>query len=424
MSLARRLWEMRRERPLFVGLSVLTLAALLTWPLVEATIRHYDWVTNFRFYDFGAYSTAVDAAFNGEQIYVPNEDGSYHGSYLYPPVVLLFFYPFATFPFQVGAVFLGLTSLVLLWVAVEAAAAQLGYELRLHERLLLLVALYGFQPQLFDFKMGQMGTMLAAVLTFAFYQHERQRSADSRLSGYASGVLTTLGSSVKLFYATSGAHLLRDRRRLAGAIGTAAGLLVLSVGAFGVEVHRNYLNVLLWGKGWGGVQHLPHMGRPAYFRPLYVLGDLRMVAIPLGVLAVIGLTLAARDEDAAARPTFALGVASILLLAPRAYTQDLPVLLLPALVLVAVELDRDGGYPWVPVLSVLLLHVHSFGTRLMIHVVGAENAVLFQPGMWATFLLVGLAAVRVAEHASAPEWVGRSTARAGATGDPATADES
>ncbi|MHB9288076.1 glycosyltransferase family 87 protein [Halobacteriales archaeon Cl-PHB] len=420
MSLARRLWDMRRERPLFVALSVLTLAALLTWPLVEATIRQYEWVTNFRFYDFGAYSTAVDAAFSGDQIYVPNEDGGYHGSYLYPPVILLFFYPFATFPFQVGAVFLGLTSLFLLWVAVDAVAAQLGYDLRLHERVLLLVALYGFQPQLFDFKMGQVGTMLAAVLAFAFYQHERQHSTGSRLAAFASGALTTLGSSVKLFYATSGAHLLRDTRRFAGAVLAAAGLAVLSVATFGVEVHLNYLNVLLWGKGWGGVQHLPHMGRPAYFRPLYVLGDLRMVAIPLGVLAVIGLTVAARDAEDAARPTFALGVAAILLLAPRAYTQDLPVLLVPALILVAVELGRADGYPWIPVLAVLLLHVHSFGTRLMIHVVGRENAVVFQPGMYATFLLVGLAAVRVAGHATLPASLGggTETPRGPADGDP------
>jgi alpha-1,2-mannosyltransferase len=425
MSLARRLWALRKERPGFVVLSVLTVTLMVIWPVVDILLRGVDalHVSPYGFNDFGAYAGAVDAWTEGEPLYVQDENGGYHGSYLYPPFVVPLFYPFdAVGNFFIGGVMFGFVSLFLLWVGLETVAEEFGYRLAVWERLLLFAALFGFHPALWDFKWGQISTFLAALLCYSFYTYELGNrgvainQAEERAgSQYLSGILTTLASSVKLFYATSGAHLLRNRRRFLGAIGAAVTLLAFSVLVFGMPVHREYIDVLTWGKGWGTEQDPPFMVQPAYYRPLYLVDQFLatlglelpsawvIVATVGGILGIIGLTLAARHEQAAAHPTFALGVAAVPLFAPRAYTHDLVVLLLPAIILLALELDHEDGLPWVPVLAVLLLHLHSITVSLSIHLFSRAAAVFLQPGVYGTFLLVGLAATRVAEHASAPE---------------------
>jgi hypothetical protein len=80
-------------------------------------------------------------------------------------------------------------------------------------------------------------------------------------------------------------------------------------------------------------------------------------------------------------------------------------------ILLAHELDRSDGHAWVPVLSVLLLHLHRYALELLTKPDGNfpyaatlyDIGAVLQPGMWGTFLLVGLIGVRVTEHASVPD---------------------
>jgi hypothetical protein len=423
MSVARRLWLLRYERPLLVIVSVATVTAMVVWPVVDGLLHRIGAIhaSPYGFNDFGVYSQTVDAWLDGGEIYVENEGGGYHGSFLYPPFVVPIFYPFVQLGFEAGPVLFGVLSLFLLWVGLEGVAETFGARLAVPERIVLLFALFGFHPALWDFKWGQVSTLLAAIICFAYLAHERGERAvggGGRGSAYLSGALTTLGTTAKLFYMTAGAHLLRDGRRLAGAVATGLVLLAGSVLVFGVDTHLAYLDVLTWGKGWGTGQLPPRGWQTAYYRPLYLLDqavESLGVGVPnvwivgatvLGIFGVIALSLAARGAPAAARPTFALGVAVVPLLAPRAYTHDLVVLLLPALILLGLELDREDGLAWVPVLAVLLLHFHSPGTKLAIHLLGMDSAVLLQPGVYATYMLVGLAAARVADYASIPGYQG------------------
>lgn len=414
MSLSSELWDRRRTQPVFVALSIVTVAAMVCWPLVDALLRRYDvvHVSPYGFNDFGAYIGAVDNWLSGDApIYTRADDGGFHGSYLYPPYVLPLFYPFVQLGFDAGPVLFGVFSLFLLWVGIEAVVEELGYGLTVPERVVLMFALFGFQPALWDFKWGQVSTLLAALLCFAFYAHERGERGYAG-SQYMSGVLTALASGVKIFYATSGAHLLRNSRRFLAGVGTGFGLLITSFLVFGLETHRLYLDVLRWGKGWGTDQMPPVDWQTAYYRPLYLVdqvlervglslpGEWVIVATVLGMLAVIGLVIVTRNERDAAYLTFALGVAVVPLFAPRAYTHDLVVLLLPAILLLFVEIKRENGAPWIPVLAVLLVHFHTYGTRAAIHLLDRSWAVLLQPGVWGTFLLVGLAAVRLYAIAS------------------------
>lgn len=408
-----RLWKLREEYPVFVALTAVTVTVLAVWPVVDFYLRQGGIGIPYGFNDFGAYTSALQQWTEGGSVYTQTEAGGYHGSYLYPPVTILIFYPFSTLGFQTGAILMGGFSIVLLWVGLGAVARSLGYDLSPVERLIGLFAIFGFQPAMRDFKWAQIATLLAGILAFAFYAQELgAREEVSDWVRYASGALTTLGSAFKLFFATSGAHLLRDRKRFAGAMATAGVLLVASLAIFGVEAHRTYIDVLMWGKGWGDTRALYLWDVTAAYRPLWMLGPLGLPAKLLGVLGVIGLTLAARDADAPAarHATFALGVAIIPLAAPQADVHDLVIVLLPAVIMTAVEFDRPDGYPWLPVLAVLLVHFHRYAVEATIYapdwVPLAElirsNAALLQTGMWGTLLLAGLAAYRVAEYASVP----------------------
>lgn len=421
MALARSLWRRRSDRPLLFAVSALTVAVFVSWLYVDYRLRGLDLATPFGFNDFGAYYNAVARWQAGEALYLPDGDGGFHGTYLYPPVTVLLFYPFYTFEFLTAAVLFSALSLVLLWIGLDAVVGRLGYRLTVGERLALLLFLFVFHPGLRDFKWGQVSTLVAALLCFAFYAHELaeetasgESTADGRLkrtaTQVASGALTTLASAFKLFVATSGAHLLRNRTRLASALGTAVVLVVASLWVFGPDAHWAYLDVLRWGKGWGATEPVSEWDTGAAYRPLYAFGRFRPVLSAVGCLAVVALVWRAREVRSrlARRSTFALGVAVVPLVAPRVDSHDLVLLLLPAVVALSIELRADDGYAWLPVAAVLGLHLHRYVLGvlawppewLLAESTGRLLAPYVQPGMWATFALVGLLAWRLYQAGS------------------------
>lgn len=160
-----------------------------------------------------------------------------------------------------------------------------------------------------------------------------------------------------------------------------------------------------------------------YFGSLYALGSVSLPIRLPGCLSVAELALAAAPADADAE-TFVMDVATMPLLAPQAYSDSLTALLPAVVVMLRFELVR-GGRPSLVLLSVLLCHVHSFGLKLAVAVVPPlvpyRDAVfpwtgatvvdvvvsLFQPGIWRSLLLAGLAATRVTvadQNPSLPDW--------------------
>lgn len=401
MSALAALWSLRERRPRFVALAALTLAALLAYPAVDWWLRSAGVAPQFRFWDFGAYGGAVVRWHAGDPLYLRTDDGGFHGSYLYPPVALLLFVPFAalTDPLAQRLAWVTVTT-GLLWVGLQRVVTALGGDLAWWERGLFLWAMLGFQPLLLAVKMGQTAPFQAAALSFALVCLLR----DDRAGGVASGALTALVGVVKLPYAPAGAHLLRDRTRFAGALLAGGGLVVFSLALFGVETHQTYLDVLRWGFEQGGDARSPALWMEAYFRPLAWL-PAPQVGRVLASLAIAGAAVAHAGPD---REVFALGVAAVPLLAPLSYTYYLVALLPAAVVLLAGELERgDRGYPTVPVVAVLAAHLHAYGLKFLVdvlpRVVPGWSTLrpvypLLQPGLWGCALLVGLAAVRVGEH--------------------------
>jgi hypothetical protein len=406
MSTMAALWARRRDRPVLVALAALALAVLLAYPFADWWFRAQEFGSAFRFGDFGAYNAAVERWKGGEELYRRTDDGGFWGSYLYPPVVVLLFLPFTEpLPFRQSAMAWVAVTGLLLWLGLQALVGALGYDLRWFERLGLAWLLAGFHPVLLTAKMGQTSLFLGAVLAFAGATLVRDGTdgADGGVWALVSGACTAVVGIVKMAYAPVGAHLLHDPRRLKGALLTVLPVAWLSVRFFGLDAHRTYVEVLQWGIAKGGDSpRSPTLWLPPYFKPLDWLPAPQAVRV-LVCLGIVGLAVLAPPR--ARRTVFALGVAAFPLVTPQTYTYYLVALLPAAVVLLAVELERDG-YPELVVASLLAAHFHAYGLNFFVNVVpdavpafaALEPAyLLFQPGLWASATLVGLAAVRVAE---------------------------
>ncbi|AZH24284.1 glycosyltransferase family 87 protein [Haloplanus aerogenes] len=407
MSLLRQLLALRDERPYFVAVSLIALVALGTYPAVDWYLRALDIAPRFGFWDFGAYSSAMERWTAGESLYVQNDDGGYHGSYLYPPVALLAFAPFLlTLPFRPAVLLWTAVTVGLLWLAIQRLVTALGGSFHPTERLALLLLVVGFHPLLLSVKLGQTAGALGALLTFA-------ASASLRGRGYLSGALTACCGVIKLPYAPAGAHLLDSRDRFLGAVTGGFGLLLLSVLVFGVDAHRTFVEVLTWGINEGSNARSPTIWLPPYYRPLYNVP----YSLAIRILASLAIVVGVLRAKGTVREVTALGFAAVPLLAPLTYAYYFVAALPAVVLLIAAELDRPGGRPVVPVVGLLLLQFHSYGLRGL----GATApewipAVLLQPGLYGNLLIVGLAGARVAA-AGGPLTVRSLTSAAGRRGD-------
>lgn len=417
MSALSRLWSLRSERPTFVAVAIGVLVVLLAYPFVDWWLRAAEIAPQFRFWDFGAYNAAVDRWLAGEVIYEQNDNGGFHGTYLYPPVFLLLFRPFTSaLPFREAAMAWSVFSVGLLWVGLQLAIGACGLKLRVWERGLLLWAILGFQPLLLGVKMGQTAAFLAGMLALALValirgQRDQRGSAPARL---ASGAVTAFVGTFKLSYAPSGAHLLANRDRFLGAVGAGIALVAASLVVFGAETNLTYVEVLGWGLGKSSDPRSPALWLAPYYRPLAWLPGALVLKVGASLAVAAGAVLAAPAAD---RETFALGVAAVPLLSPLTYAYYFVPLLPAVVVLLAVELERDGR-PVVPLVGLLLVHLHSYGLKFFVNylpsVFPAIRALepvywLLQPGLWGNLLLVGLAAARVAEFVTVPAWFREAT---------------
>lgn len=369
-------------------MSLLTLASIAAWPFVDLWLRSAGVAPPFEFWDYGAFGGALDRWRAGEALYPRNDAGGFHGGYLYPPAVLTFFLPFEPFGTDAALVW-NVTTLLLLWASVQALVGALGYRLRWWERGGLLWLLVGFQPLVLSLKLAQMAPLMATLLCLGLVAGERPR--DRSLAG----VFVSLVGLVKLSYAPAGAYLLRDRRRFVGAVGLGLLFVGVNLALFGVGPSTTYVDVLQWGLSRGSGGRPPTLWLPPYYRPIHWLPwamGLRLLASGL-VAGIAGLTDWGSD-----RAVFALGVTAFPLLTPLPYTYYFVALIPASLALLADELRADG-LPALPVVGLVFVHLHAYGTRLLAtdlpELVPAMELLapyyLLQPGLWGNVLLFGTA---------------------------------
>lgn len=428
MSVLAALWSLRERRPRFVALSIVALGVFFAYPLVDVWLRARGFPSPFGFFDWGAFTAGVRHWQAGQPIYIEQND-SYHGSYLYPPFVLAVFWPFVEHvSFRDGVVLWGAFSVGLLWIGLQAIVAALDTDVGLHplERLGLLWAIVGFQPLLLSLKLGQLAGFQSGLLCLACATMLRGRrtaggyadATRARVARLASGALTAFVGLAKLPYATAGAHLLADRERFAGAVLGGVVLLGASILVFGLAYHQAYVDVLRWGVNRGATTRPPAYWLPPYYRPIQWLElpatfwpvhwpDVPTVLRYAAVGAIAAGSVLAVDADL---EVFALGAVAVPLLAPVTYAYYFVPALPGVVLLLATELRREDGLPWVPVLGVVLIGLHALGLwfitqhlhKYLPAITELQPLFWAQPGLWGNLLLVGIAGARVAGAVEIP----------------------
>lgn len=400
MSVSPLLMRLMRTRRVTAIVTIITLVTLAIWPLIFIYQSLFQLEVGFHHGDFGAYYTAVQTWLDGDVLY----EAPYFGGWLYPPIYLLVFLPFVILDFGVAAWIWTILSVLALWAGLQLVVRALGYRLAWWERLVGLWLLIGFHPLLYASRLGQASIMLAALMAVAVATAELDTASANRRFAYLSGILTTIAGTVKLFYATAGAHLLLDTRRFLGALVSGLVLTISSLLIFGLETHRGYIDMLLWGEDWGREPLPPTVWFPGYYRPHYLVDEYALYLRAVGVLAIIALALWTRHTGAD-REVFALGIVAIPLLGPQVSTHDLNVLLPAIILLIAIEFER-GGYPIIPIIALWLTQVHIYGLFAIVNAPDwvplstllIEWAALLQPALWANLILFVLAVYRVYEH--------------------------
>ncbi|MFQ3295875.1 MAG: alpha-1,2-mannosyltransferase, partial [Natrialbaceae archaeon] len=160
--------------------------------------------------------------------------------FLYPPVAVIAFLPFALFStpwpgfalltvIQVGA---GLGLARILWRIVEGP----GLRLERIDRALIAGFVIGSAYAVPSLFYGNVNLLVAVGVAAGIVWIEWERDG-------LAGASLALASLPKLFPAAIGGWYLQQRtwRAVAASLATAGGLAVASVGLFGIELHRTYL---------------------------------------------------------------------------------------------------------------------------------------------------------------------------------------
>ncbi len=234
------------------------------------------------------YTRAAEAVLAGEPFYevAPAGLAGYH--FVYPPVVILAVLPYgllgdATLAFALQTAVtlvagLGLTRLLL--DALERAGLVPTRQDRLLVGGFVLLSVHT-APTLVN---GQVNLVLGLLVAVGLVAAERGRQV-------AGGAALALAATVKLFPATLGVYLLRERRlrAVAAALATGLGLLALGVVALGPEATETYLTDVLPAEAKTGAL----AADPLAHDYLTVRRQLAAVGIPAGLIPAGGLAVVA-----------------------------------------------------------------------------------------------------------------------------------
>ncbi|MFB6269153.1 MAG: glycosyltransferase family 87 protein [Halobacterium sp.] len=239
-------------------------------------------------WDFRAYRHAAVLAAAGDP-FVGAWAPVGHGQWVYPPVVVLGFLPYAALPVwpafvvQVGV---GVAaSLVVAGVTVTAIERETG-RLPCRDRAAVTAFFLASTYSAAVFGQGQVDPVVVLALAAAVCWVHTGRST-------AAGVAAGAAALVKLFPVVVGVYFLRVRAYRAVAAATATGVAGLAVGvfAFGVDAHRRYLHLILHERSRldafvGGAD--PDLSALSLARPLGAFApDLDPALYPLVALAAL-----------------------------------------------------------------------------------------------------------------------------------------
>lgn len=299
-------------------------------------------------WDFRAYYHAAELFVRGEPFVgaTPPVGG---GEWVYPPIVVVLFAPLSAFPtWESAYVAFSVVNVGLLAVTAALIVRIVEYvrcdDLPTVDRTLLGLFVLGNTFTAVVLGQGQIDPLVCVCLAGGFLALERGRDV-------ASGTLFAVAAVVKLFPVVVGLWLLHRRayRAVAAAVGTGLAAVAASVGLFGVDTHRAYLDFMLHERSRlsdaaAGID--PNYSALTLHRPLSVLvPDLPAIAyLALATVAVAPVVAACvlhADTVTDRLVGFFATLAAALLVTPATMIHHAVYLLVPLLPLLY-GIERPG----------------------------------------------------------------------------------
>ena len=291
---------------------------------------------------FGVFYAGAENAMAGRVVYETE-----YGLYVYTPVVLLFFYPFA-YLFDFPTAVLAFRVFNVVWVAGYAAVVA-GFVGRVAdvERvdwLLVFGFVAGTVYPVTVVATANMGIVFGSLLGVGFVLLERDRPSG--------GAVWSVASLVKGFPALWGLYMLRVRRfrAVGAAIVTGVGATLLGIALYGVDAYLRFFTVAAADRV--RIQRFAGGNSPdnEAVTPIRPLSQLfpnvdPTVWTPVIVVVVVALTAAAyyllSTDDLADRATLLLAtVVAVTLALPTSQDLDVYLVYAPLVVLLFRERDR------------------------------------------------------------------------------------
>lgn len=395
--------ELHEDRPWTFRLLVILVALLAVWPIwfgVGGLLGAFP----FRGIDFKAYYLAGLRARQGLPVYGTGPMGAVPDPHatllLYPPIMAALFVPLTVVPPLASRTAFLLVQFVFLWSAVLVLLRSWDVRLTPGEMLLVGWLLAGVQPVVFLLRVGNITGFMAGFLCLSAATTLGPAGTEKP---YLGGALATLAAFPKPYVAPAGAHLLGDRRRLAGAGLAGVTLLVAGVVLFGVGPSATYLDILRTGTA--GRVPRPPAPLPRHYRSFAWFDQYPPWRTMLrGVILLVAIVTAGVARDDEREMAFAMGCVTVPLVAPSANTLTL-VIALPGLIVAGISEFRRNGRPAMVLAgaigvqsSVYFVRIlRQYGPRYVPAVPwdAIRPVVLLQPGTVGLLAVFGLCVYRV-----------------------------
>ncbi len=336
-----------------LALGIVTGVAMLTYFTLIAAESPLAW-------DFMAYYEAAEAAVSGEP-FVGLEPSRGRGEFVYPPIVILGFVPYALVgSWELAFVLHSLINVACLAVLAVVTLRELdvlGVSLTARDRYLIVAFGLASLYPLVNIGLGQIDPLVALLVAGVFLGLEHRRA-------FTSGGTLALAAIIKLFPAAFGLWLLwlRRWRAIAVAIGTALVAALASILVFGLETNQSFVALILGDRS--RLQAYAEGVSPDFFsvtliRPISNL----LQGAPPATFLVVSVAIVApllwfvyqRSETRVDRHVaFLATLVGVLIALPSSNLNHLLYLYFPLIVLVF-ALDAGGPRRWLLAGMVLML---------------------------------------------------------------------
>lgn len=321
--------------------------------------------------------------------------------YLYIPAAVFLYLPFSQLAFVPSAIAFLTVGLSGLLLALRTLVKELSFKINKTYYVFGIIAVLGFWPTKQWIYMGQVTGFLTLAYTISAILLIRNNTMEDDLGvGIASSICTMM----KIYHLPANAHLLRSPVRLVGGAVGAISMIGVSVVVFGFDTFLQYIKIVV---RWYSIRNNPTAhptlaGAP--YKPMMFFGEYHLIFQILFILITLSIVIfsirhSQREVD---RYVYILGISTVCFAVPGVKNYTL-MIIIPAIVIALHTEWAGGGIPELPVLAVLLIHIHKPSMTLLYDIFDQIGIIhlfelmypVVQPALLGVIILYGLSIWRI-----------------------------